>query len=67
MVVFIAGLRAGLKPKAIKRCYMLLGDDIVIHHDEVARQYRNIISSLGVEISKVKTHISCDSFEFAKR
>jgi len=67
MVVYIAGLRSGLKPKAIKRCYMLLGDDIVIHHDEVARQYRNIISSLGVEISKVKTHISCDSFEFAKR
>jgi len=67
MVVHVAGLRAGLTAKQTKHCYMLLGDDIVIHHDEVACHYRDIIHSLGVEISEVKTHISKDSFEFAKR
>lgn len=67
MVVIIAGLRAGLDSYSAKRCYMLLGDDIVIHNDMVAEKYREIIQNLGVDISKLKTHTSVDTFEFAKR
>lgn len=66
-IVYIAGLRAGLPNRTIKRCYMLLGDDIVIHHDQVAANYREIMQGLGVEISSMKTHTSKTSFEFAKR
>jgi hypothetical protein len=47
--------------------YLLLGDDIVIYDDRVATEYKDIISKLGVEISALKTHVSKDSYEFAKR
>lgn len=47
--------------------YLLLGDDIVIRDDDVARSYRSVIESLGVEISVPKTLISKDTFEFAKK
>lgn len=66
-VVYIAGMRAGLPNRTIKRCYMLLGDDIVIHHDIVAAKYREIMQNLGVDISEMKTHTGLISFEFAKR
>lgn len=67
MIVFIAALRAGLTQRQAKRCYMILGDDIVIHHDEVARNYKEILRNLGVSTSEQKTHQSKDTFEFAKR
>jgi hypothetical protein len=38
--------------------YALLGDDIVICDDEVAAMYLEVISSLGLEYSKAKTHKS---------
>jgi hypothetical protein len=47
--------------------YRILGDDIVIRHSEVAIQYQQILSQLGVGISKTKTLISNETFEFAKR
>jgi hypothetical protein len=47
--------------------YILLGDDIVIYDDKVAREYQDIIGKLGVKISPTKTHISKDTYEFAKR
>lgn len=47
--------------------YALLGDDIVLTNDLVAERYMRFIESLGVEISKPKTIISKDIFEFAKR
>jgi len=47
--------------------YALLGDDIVIGNKVVAERYLEIISDLGVEFSEMKTHISKDSYEFAKR
>lgn len=47
--------------------YRILGDDIVIRHDEVADQYQRILRDLGVEISPTKTLVSDDTFEFAKR
>lgn len=47
--------------------YMILGDDIVIKNDAVAQSYIKIIKGLGVEISLQKTHVSDDTYEFAKR
>jgi hypothetical protein len=51
-----------------KRCpYMLLGDDIVIAHDEVAKEYLKILDEWGVNVSLQKTHKSPYAFEFAKQ
>jgi hypothetical protein len=47
--------------------YILLGDDIVIKNDKVAKRYIRVITSLGVEVSLNKTHVSKDTYEFAKR
>jgi len=47
--------------------YIILGDDIVIKNDKVAKRYIKVISSLGVEVSLNKTHVSKDTYEFAKR
>lgn len=64
-IVRLAALRAGLTTRFTN--YALLGDDIVIANDAVAREYRAILSDLGVSISEQKTHVSPDTFEFAKR
>lgn len=64
-VVRLAAVRAG-KPSTFSD-YVLLGDDIVIRDNAVAEQYRAILQSLGVEISTQKTHVSEDTYEFAKR
>lgn len=47
--------------------YIILGDDIVIKNDKVAKKYINIIKGLGVELSLQKTHVSSNTYEFAKR
>lgn len=47
--------------------YVLLGDDIMIKHDELAKKYMDVVHSLGVEFSLQKSHISPHVFEFAKR
>jgi len=47
--------------------YIILGDDIVITNDTVALEYKFMISQLGVEISQFKTHVSKNTYEFAKR
>nr|QIQ28428.1 putative RNA-dependent RNA polymerase [Fusarium sacchari mitovirus 1] len=47
--------------------YIILGDDIVIKNDIVAKNYIKIINKLGVDISLTKTHVSKDTYEFAKR
>lgn len=47
--------------------YALLGDDIVIADSAVAESYRLLLSQLDMGISSVKTHVSYDSWEFAKR
>jgi len=47
--------------------YRLLGDDIVIGSKDLAKRYKEIMSSLGVDISAVKSHSSDKLFEFAKR
>lgn len=47
--------------------YIMLGDDIVITDDTLAYHYKTVIEELGVVISEEKTHVSKDTYEFAKR
>lgn len=47
--------------------YLVLGDDIVIFNKDVARRYLVIMKDLGVGINLVKSVVSTDTFEFAKR
>jgi hypothetical protein len=47
--------------------YILLGDDIVIKNNRVANKYITLMTRWGVDISKTKTHVSYDTYEFAKR
>jgi len=47
--------------------YVILGDDVLIGDHNLAMKYRDVIQSLGVEISEIKTHESDKLFEFAKR
>lgn len=47
--------------------YLVLGDDVVINNNKVAREYKRLLKILGVEASESKTHISSTTYEFAKR
>jgi hypothetical protein len=47
--------------------YKILGDDIVIQDERLASKYKEVMTTLGVDISPVKTHESETLFEFAKR
>lgn len=47
--------------------YAVLGDDVVIRGHNAAMNYKRIIEALGVPLSETKTHVSRDTFEFAKR
>jgi hypothetical protein len=47
--------------------YIILGDDIVIKDSEIAQCYISFMTKLGVDISPHKTHVSNDTYEFAKR
>jgi hypothetical protein len=64
LVVAFAAHKAGLSNF---NDYILLGDDIVIKNKKVAENYINIMTKLGVDISFNKTHVSYDTYEFAKR
>jgi hypothetical protein len=63
-IVQLASRRAGLR---FFWDYCLLGDDLVIAHEGVAAQYKILCSILDMPISDAKTHVSLDTFEFAKR
>jgi len=63
-IVHYAALLCGENPRGN---YVLLGDDIVIANDKIAKMYQEVIKELGVQISPQKTHISKDICEFAKR
>lgn len=65
ITVHVAAARAGITTRF--RDYVILGDDVVIANDDVAREYRTLISQLGVELSEAKTHVSDNTYEFAKR
>lgn len=47
--------------------YALLGDDIVLTNSAVVNKYKQLMSDLGVDIHPGKTHVSIDTYEFAKR
>jgi len=64
LIVRVAALRAGF-PHFTSYC--LLGDDIVIANAAVAQQYKALLAQLDMPISEQKTHVSEDTFEFAKR
>jgi hypothetical protein len=49
------------------QAYALLGDDIVLTNERVAREYRALLDEIGVSISDTKSHVSSDTYEFAKR
>jgi hypothetical protein len=65
VLVRLAAKRAGLGVQFSK--YALLGDDIVINHRDVAHQYLTLLSLIGVDVSETKSHVSEDTYEFAKR
>jgi len=65
VLVRVAAKRAGLGLSF--QSYALLGDDIVIASDLVAEEYRLLLDRLGVSISTQKSHVSYDTYEFAKR
>nr|UJQ92528.1 MAG: putative RNA-dependent RNA polymerase [Mitoviridae sp.] len=64
LLVRVAALRAGFPHFT---SYFLLGDDIVIANADVATAYRKLLFDLDMPISEAKTHVSNDTFEFAKR
>jgi len=64
-IVRIAANRVGLPDFSH---YALLGDDIVIANNAVAKSYHHIMTKvLGVEINLAKSMVSLAAFEFAKR
>lgn len=64
-IVRLAAKRAGLTTRFSS--YVILGDDVVIANEAVAKEYRTIIASVGVSVSEAKTLVSMTTFEFAKR
>lgn len=64
-IIHVSGRRAGLK--SLDGLYIVLGDDVVIAHSGLAREYRETLRTLDVPISEMKTHVSMDTYEFAKR
>lgn len=66
LVVHYCAQKVGYKQFSFNQ-YIILGDDIVIKDDNVAQEYIRIITKLGVELSLQKTHVSKDTYEFAKR
>jgi hypothetical protein len=65
-VVYYCARELGIKWSDVK-CYVLLGDDIVIANDALAAKYRQVMSQLGVPINESKTLLSTHTYEFAKR
>jgi len=64
-MVYLSCKRAG---RSWKRCpYMLLGDDIVIANDDVAKAYKDILIEWDIPYSHEKTHVSKLGYEFAKQ
>lgn len=67
VMVQIAANRAGL-PKGTFHLYLVLGDDLVIAHEQVAKEYLKLAKEWDVDINLSKSVLSRNgSFEFAKR
>jgi len=61
----MAAHRIGLE--GLFKDYCLLGDDIVIAHEEVALEYLDLMTWFGVEINQSKSVVGAGIAEFAKR
>lgn len=67
-IVWLAAWRVQPKRASPFRDYALLGDDILIADEEVAREYSKILEQLDVSISLPKSIIYRNgTMEFAKR
>lgn len=64
---FIVQYCAFLLGKYPFKDYILLGDDIVINDDSVALLYKTTMNNIGVDCSEQKSHVSENTYEFAKR
>lgn len=64
VIVRCAALNAGIEKF---NDYAILGDDIVICNDDVAREYCDLMRILGVSINMSKSIVSDRFCEFAKR
>lgn len=64
-VMFVASTRAGVPWPSAK--YVILGDDVLIGDSQIEEEYRKILQTLGVDVSKEKTLSSDELCEFAKR
>jgi len=69
IMVQVAALRARASGSSTApfTSYALLGDDLVIANDNVAREYKKLLATLCMPFSIEKTHVSATTFEFAKR
>lgn len=65
VVVQIAAMRAGYNQ--LFQNYVLLGDDIVIADDDVAEEYRDLMTWFHVSINDSKSLVGIGAAEFAKR
>jgi hypothetical protein len=65
VVVQIAAMRAGYDK--LFQNYVLLGDDIVIADDDVAEEYRDLMTWFQVSINDSKSLVGVGVAEFAKR
>jgi len=63
VIVRYSALKCGIRGFT---SYAVLGDDIVILHDEVAKVYLSIMQHLGVSINLNKSIVSSEFAEFAK-
>lgn len=66
VIVWLAAQRAGRRDPTRFRRYAVLGDDVVIGCPNVAKHYRDIMDSLGVEINLTKSYQMVGVAEFAK-
>jgi len=63
VIVKVASIRCGIGDF---NGYLILGDDIVISNESVAKEYLKIMDALGVQINLSKSVISKKFAEFAK-
>lgn len=64
-LIYVCCQEIGISWKSAK--YKLLGDDIIIFDDSLAKKYQEIILLIGMDIQLQKSHIGNSLFEFAKR
>jgi hypothetical protein len=64
-VMYYCCRKLGLKWRTAK--YAILGDDVLIGDTALYREYRRVLTILGVPVSEAKTHESKILCEFAKR